>query len=241
MTKDTKMVLRHVRRRGSFIGSGVLIGALMGLGTAFATCGSTCGESASTGVTMPEGAADGSGKGAEDAGARLRDGGKHAISDVVVRKMAEEGVAEPTNGEFDGSGDHGGIGSGGGAEDGGTPMSDAGTTKGEVDAFPGSTPDAQQSAPNPSCLFNGLSCEGDASNSCCTFCQNGACGGCFARGVQLPPDGGLCCVGAGAVVTVGTVSYCGTDLCLADGVACGDAGGKPCCNGQCNGVVCGGV
>jgi hypothetical protein len=241
MTKDTKMDLRVVVRRGSFIGSGALVGALVAVSTVFATCGSTCGGSASDDLAASAGV-DGGAMSTKDSGAH-RDVKESKPVDAGIAAFGEAEGSTPGPDVAD-SGQHkADLDASAGADvglfvaDGGRGLLDgAGFTGGATDAS-----DAAPIPPNQTCLFNGLSCEGDASNACCTFCQNGACGGCFARGVQLPADGGLCCPGAGSVVTVGSVSYCGTDLCLADGVACGDAGGKPCCNGQCNGVVCGGV
>jgi hypothetical protein len=59
--------------------------------------------------------------------------------------------------------------------------------------------------------------------------------------VRLPQDAGTCCAGLDIVTGEDGYSYCGTDACIADGVGCADAGGKPCCNLQCNGESCSGV
>jgi hypothetical protein len=248
MTKDTNMVLRNVLRRGSFLGSSAMVVASMALGTVFATCGSTCGDSGSVAAGPPaDEHPDASHVRAADAGA-VGDVGPRSkgSSEAATVSAPYDGESQNTAAGGSSVGTHNsGVASSVGAIDGGPSYyGDGGSGDGGLDAIPGPVMDAadeQPAAPNPSCIFNGLSCEGDASDSCCTYCQNGACGGCFARGVQLPADGGTCCPGAGSVITVGDVSYCGTNLCLADGVGCGDAGGKPCCNGQCNGVLCGGV
>jgi hypothetical protein len=82
-----------------------------------------------------------------------------------------------------------------------------------------------------SCFDGGLPC-------CGPTCTNGYCGSCGAEGVDCTASpaccDGLTCMPFGDAGR----SYCGTNLCVPNGSACGGESGATCCADNCVNGVC---